>query len=109
MSRQGIFNECAMALFLPDVPTPRCCEEPDALAVFDHRRWRRQGGGSMKYPQFRGMAGARTGLRALRRKFTTSARWRYFCKSCRQTALVQKGLRHTFSITRAKGGQGGAQ
>ena len=62
MSRQGIFNECAMALFLPDVPTPRCCEEPDALAVFDHRRWRRQGGGSMKYPQFPRNGGRAYGL-----------------------------------------------
>ena len=42
-------------------------------------------------------------------EFTTSARWRYFCKSCRQTVQVQKGLRKTFSITRAKGGKAGAQ
>ena len=42
-------------------------------------------------------------------EFKTSAKWRYFCKSCRQTPLVQKGLRQTFSITHAKGAKGAAQ
>ena len=41
-----------------------------------------------------------------REEFTTSARWRYFCQTCRRHADVRSPTRRTFSFTRAKGRMG---
>ena len=39
------------------------------------------------------------------RPFETSAKWRYFCRRCRLSPEVRRGLRNTFSISR-KGSRG---